>query len=176
MIRRMIGMPFLALVLVACGDSDVETSQGSGTTVDDELETSTTSTTQAGPSELTVHLVARSVRGGSPTFARNTADTECGVRYDGSPTGFDTSGELSVTDRAGTVLGVADIPPGDVTDLQLTEDGSYLSQECTITIEVELFEESEDLTLFEFRWEDTDLTISEQEQLSGSEVTFEVEP
>lgn len=84
---------------------------------------------------------------------------------------------LTVTDREGTILGVADIPLGELTDLQLAEDGeTFIAQECTFTVAVELFEESEDLTFFEFRWDASDLTISEQEQLTGNEITFEFGP
>lgn len=125
---------------------------------------------------ISVKLVAQAIRGGGSPFARNTDASECGVRLNGSITGLDTSGKLTLTDRSGKLLGTAEIPVGDLTKLELAPDNSFVSQECTFTIPVVLFERSPDLTLFEFRWDKTNFTIEESLQVSSDEIRFSYGP
>ena len=120
--------------------------------------------------------MAQAVRGDGSLFARTTDASECGVRLNGSITGFDTSGKLTVTDRSGKLLGTAEIPVGDLTKLELAPDNSYIAQECTFTIPVVLFERSPDLTLFKFRWDETNFTIEESLQVSSDEIEFSYGP
>jgi hypothetical protein len=158
---RFISLPVAALLLSSsCGDGG-----------------SKQENTSSNKDEILVVLVAKSAFGGATTFARNTDGSTCGVRLNGSVTGFDTSGQLTVSDRSGTILGTARIPEGELTKLTLDAyDNSYVSQECTFTIQVPLFERSDDLTLFEFSWSDADVVIEESAEVDSDTVEFTVGP
>jgi len=115
--------------------------------------------------------------GAKPVFARSDQG-QCGVRQDGSRTGFDTSGRLTLKDRNGKILAVSDIPAGTVSDLSLAADGkTLLGMRCTFTIPVSMYEQSVDLTLFEFRWPDTGFSYDDTaNRIQGDELVFRYLP
>lgn len=104
-------------------------------------------------------------------FATDAGDS-CNVRQDGSRTGFDESGQLTVTDRAGTILGQSALRAGKTSDRQTTTGANpiLVAFTCTFTVDVRLYERSKDLSILSFSWPSTGYKI-ERSVVIGREAT-----
>lgn len=131
-----------------------------------------TSSTSTRPGPLTVVLTAAQRFGGKSEFPRDRDDRTCQARLDGSATGTDKSGTLTLKTRQGTVLGSALIPDGAVQNIRRAPGGEWVGNDCVFTVQVPIFEAPTDLVLAEFVWPAAKVTVNSSGEVTGDRLSL----
>ncbi len=82
-----------------------------------------------------------------------TPGSPCGALPDSGAIALSGNGEVTVTDRSGTIVGDGRMTGGTLVSVVSNPDGSLREQVCRVRFDLTLFAPMPDLALFEFRFE-----------------------